>query len=209
MAKFVYRMQSILDIKVKLENQAKVAYGIANKKLMEEQEKLRAILERRAAYEAEAKELVSGTIDILKIRENKQAIDVLKSQQRTQMMNVHVAEKNVEAARKRLNEVMTERKVHEKLKEHKFEEFKQEIQYAENKEIDELVNEYSSKGYGDFKSDVAEAVVEMVRPIRGEYDKIIQDKAFLQKICEEGAEKAYYISRKTMSKVKKKVGFIV
>lgn len=144
MAKFVYRMQSILDIKLKMENQAKIAYGIANRKLMEEQEKLRAILERRAAYEAEAKELVSGVIDVRKIRENKQAIDVLKSQQRTQMMNVHVAEKNVEAARKRLNEVMTERKAHEKLKEHKFEEFKQEIQYAENKEIDELVS-YSYK----------------------------------------------------------------
>ena len=144
MAKFVYRMQSILDIKLKMENQAKIAYGIANKKLQEEQDKLRIILERRAAYEAEAKVLVSGTIDVRKIRENKQAIDVMKSQQRAQMMNVHVAEKNVEAARKRLNEVMTERKAHEKLKEHKFEEFKQEIQYAESKEIDQLVS-YSYK----------------------------------------------------------------
>ena len=140
MAKFVYRMQSILDVKLKLESQAKIAYGIANKKLAEEQEKLREILERRAAYEAQAKELVSGVIDVPKIRENKAAIDVLKSQQRAQMMNVHIAEKNVESARKRLNEVMTERKAHEKLKEHKFEEFKQEIQYAENKEIDELVS---------------------------------------------------------------------
>ena len=144
MAKFVYRMQSILDIKIKMENQAKIAYGIANKKLQEEQDKLRIILERRAAYEAEAKALVSGVIDVRKIRENKQAIDVMKSQQRAQMMNVHVAEKNVEAARKRLNEVMTERKAHEKLKEHKFEEFKQEIQYAESKEIDQLVS-YSYK----------------------------------------------------------------
>lgn len=144
MAKFVYRMQSILDIKIKMENQAKIAYGIANKKLQEEQDKLRIILERRAAYEAEAKALVSGVIDVRKIRENKQAIDVMKSQQRAQMMNVHVAEKNVETARKHLNEVMTERKSHEKLKEHKFEEFKQEIQYAENKEIDQLVS-YSYK----------------------------------------------------------------
>ncbi len=144
MAKFVYRMQSILDIKLKLESQAKVAYGVANKKLIEEQEKLRTILERRAAYETEAKNLVSGIIDVRKIRENKQAIDVLKSQQRAQMMNVHVAEKNVEAARKRLNDVMTERKAYEKLREQKFEEFKQEIQYAENKEIDELVS-YSYK----------------------------------------------------------------
>jgi len=114
MAKFVYRMQSILDVKLKLESQAKIAYGIANKKLAEEQEKLREILERRAAYEAQAKELVSGVIDVPKIRENKAAIDVLKSQQRAQMMNVHIAEKNVESARRRLNEVMTERKAHEK-----------------------------------------------------------------------------------------------
>ena len=56
------------------------------------------------------------------------------------MMNVHVAEKNLEAARVRLNNVMIERKTHEKLKEIAFEEFKQEIQYAENKEIDELVS---------------------------------------------------------------------
>ena len=49
----------------------------------------------------------------------------------------------------------------------------------------------------------------MIRPIRGEYDKIIQDKDYLKKICDEGAEKAYYISRKTMTKVKKKVGFII
>ena len=140
MAKFVYRMQSILDIKIKLENQAKIAYGVANQKLAEEQKKLREILTRRAAYEKEAKELVSGRIDVVKIRENKRAIDVVKSQQRTQMMNVHVAEKNVEAARRHLNEVMTERKTHENLKEHAFEQFKQELQYAENKEIDELVS---------------------------------------------------------------------
>lgn len=80
---------------------------------------------------------------------------------------------------------------------------------ATGKSIDELVGEYSSQGYGTFKNDVAEAVVEMIRPIRGEYDKIIQDKDYLKKICDEGAEKAYYISRKTMTKVKKKVGFII
>lgn len=48
--------------------------------------------------------------------------------------------KNVEAARLKLNEVMMERKTHEKLKEQAFEVFKQEMQYAENKEIDELVS---------------------------------------------------------------------
>lgn len=133
-------MQNILDIKVKMENQAKIAYGIANSKLMDEQGKLREIVVRKACYEREAKELVSGNIDVHKIKENKKAIETMKSKQRTQMMNVHVAEKNLEAARVRLNNVMIERKTHEKLKEIAFEEFKQEIQYAENKEIDELVS---------------------------------------------------------------------
>lgn len=133
-------MQNILDIKVKMESQAKIAYGIANTKLLDEQGKLREIVQRRSGYEREARELVSGDINVQKIRDNKRAIDTMKSRQRTQLMNVHVAEKNVEAARVRLNNVMVERKTHEKLKEIAFEDFKQEIQYAENKEIDELVS---------------------------------------------------------------------
>ena len=140
MAKFRYRMQNILDIKEKMENQAKTAYGMANAKLAAEQQKLQDILSRRAGYESKARELVSGSINVLEIRECRKAIDVLKSKQRSQMMNVHVAEKNVEAARLKLNEVMMERKTHERLKEQAFEVFKQEMQYAENKEIDELVS---------------------------------------------------------------------
>lgn len=140
MAKFTYRMQNILDIKVKMENQAKIAYGMANTRLIEEQEKLQAILLRRAAYERQAKELVNGTLDIQDIRECRRAIDVMKSKQRTQMMNVHAAEKNLEIARAELNRVMIERKTHEKLREKAFEEFKQELEHAESKEIDELVS---------------------------------------------------------------------
>ena len=125
MAKFAYRMQSILDIKEKMEGQAKIAYGVANAKLMDEQGKLQQIMIRK---------------DVPKIKECKRAVDTMKTMQRSQMMNVHVAEKNVEAARLKLNEVMMERKTHEKLKEQAFEVFKQEMQYAENKEIDELVS---------------------------------------------------------------------
>lgn len=140
MAKFTYRMQNILDIKLKMENQAKIAYGMANAKLSEEQEKLQSILIQRAGYERKAKELVTGTLLIQEIRECRRAIDTMKSRQRTQMMNVHAAEKNVELARARLNEVMVERKTHEKLREKAFEAFKLEIQRAESKEIDELVS---------------------------------------------------------------------
>ena len=116
------------------------AYGVANAKLMDEQGKLQQIMIRKAGYESQARNLVNGTIDVPKIKECKRAVDTMKTMQRSQMMNVHVAEKNVEAARLKLNEVMMERKTHEKLKEQAFEVFKQEMQYAENKEIDELVS---------------------------------------------------------------------
>lgn len=140
MAKFRYRMQNILDIKEKMENQAKTAYGMANAKLATEQQKLQDILIRRAGYESKARELVSGNLNVLEIRECRQAIDVMKSKQRSQMMNVHAVERNVELARKQLNEAMVERKTHEKLKEKAFEEFKQELLHEESKEIDELVS---------------------------------------------------------------------
>lgn len=140
MAKFRYRMQNILDIKEKMENQAKTAYGMANAKLATEQQKLQDILIRRAGYESKARELASGNLNVLEIRECRQAIDVMKSKQRSQMMNVHAAERNVELARKQLNEAMVERKTHEKLKEKAFEEFKQELLHEESKEIDELVS---------------------------------------------------------------------
>ena len=140
MAKFRYRMQNILDIKEKMENQAKTAYGMANAKLATEQQKLQDILIRSAGYESKPRELVSGNLNVLEIRECRQAIDVMKSKQRSQMMNVHAAERNVELARKQLNEAMVERKTHEKLKEKAFEEFKQELLHEESKEIDELVS---------------------------------------------------------------------
>lgn len=140
MAKFVYRMQSILDIKYKLEEQERTAYSIANGKLAEENQKLQTLLIRRAGYERRAKELAVGTIDVQSIQENKRAIDTMKSLIREQMMQVHIAEKNVELARKRLNDVMVERKVQERLREKAFEEFKVEVAAKEAQEVDELTS---------------------------------------------------------------------
>ncbi len=77
------------------------------------------------------------------------------------------------------------------------------------KSIDDIVKDYSGKGYGDFKSDVADAVVEHIRPIREEYDRIAADKAYLTDICQKGAENARKISRRTLNKVYKKVGFVI
>lgn len=75
--------------------------------------------------------------------------------------------------------------------------------------IEALAQEYHSMGYGDFKSNVAEAVVECIRPIREEYDRIISDKKYLMDICAKGAEMSQRIAYRTLNKVYKKVGFVV
>lgn len=133
-------MQSILDIKYKLEEQEKTAYGIAAQKLQEENKKLQQLMLRRMEYEKRAKELAVGKIDVRAINENKHAIDTMKSLIRDQIMQVHVAEKQVELARKRLQAVMVERKAHEKLREKAFEQFRAELAAEEAKEIDQLVS---------------------------------------------------------------------
>ena len=140
MAKFVFKMQSILNIKLKLESQAKLAYGQASRQLKEEESRLQGLITQRNRYEQRAVELVNGKISIRDIRENKVSIEIMKTRIHAQMMVVHAAEKRVEAARERLNAVMIERKTFEKLREHAFEEFKQEVAYEENQAVNELVS---------------------------------------------------------------------
>lgn len=77
------------------------------------------------------------------------------------------------------------------------------------KSIEAIQNDYSGLGYGDFKKDVAEAVVEHIRPIREKYEALSGDKAYLEGIYKTGAEKAGYIAEKTLKKVYKKVGFLL
>lgn len=75
--------------------------------------------------------------------------------------------------------------------------------------IDSIAADYSCKGYGDFKADVAEAVVEHIKPIRAEYDRLSEDKAYLVDVYTKGAERANRIADRTLKKVYKKIGFIV
>lgn len=75
--------------------------------------------------------------------------------------------------------------------------------------IDKIVSDYSGKGYGEFKADVAEAVVEHIRPIRERYDQLSNDKQFLVDVYTKGAERADRIAQKTLNKVYKKIGFII
>jgi len=68
--------------------------------------------------------------------------------------------------------------------------------------------EFASQGYGAFKSTVGEALAESVSAIQVKYNQLMNDKGYLEKLISENADKAAYIASKTLSKVKKKVGFL-
>ena len=140
MAKFVYRMQNILELKEKIEEQEKMAFSLANMKLQEEQQRLADLIVRRQGYEAELAELTQGKLNIREIKRCKEAINAMRSKIRDQMMEVAKAQKAVDAARARLDEVMKDRKTHEKLREKAFEEFKKELLAEESKETDQLIS---------------------------------------------------------------------
>ena len=74
--------------------------------------------------------------------------------------------------------------------------------------FDEIERVYGDKGYASFKKACGEAVVERLKPIKEEYDRLMGDKEYLLNVAKEGAEKARRIARRTMQKVKRKVGLV-
>ena len=76
------------------------------------------------------------------------------------------------------------------------------------KSFPEIEAEFAGQGYGRFKPAVGDAVVECLRPIREEAQRILSDKAYLESVYKAGAEKASYVANKTLRKVYKKIGFV-
>ncbi len=76
------------------------------------------------------------------------------------------------------------------------------------KTYEEIEKEFDGHGYGDFKKAVGESVVEMLRPIREETERLLADKAYLESVYRAGAEKAERVANRTVAKVYKKVGFV-
>ena len=79
---------------------------------------------------------------------------------------------------------------------------------ATGRDFAAIEQEFAGHGYGDFKQAVGEAVVELLRPIREETERLLADKAYLESVYRAGAEKASYVANRTLSKVYKKVGFL-
>lgn len=71
----------------------------------------------------------------------------------------------------------------------------------------EVEKEFDGKGYGDFKTAVGESVVDVLKPVQERFAQLEKDKAYIDSIIKENAEKANYFAQKTLRKVQKKVGF--
>jgi len=76
------------------------------------------------------------------------------------------------------------------------------------KSFEEIEREFDGRGYGDFKLAVGEACADALAPLQEEYKRLMNDKAYLEKILSEGAAHASYISDRMVSKVYRKVGFL-
>ncbi|MEG1459193.1 MAG: flagellar export protein FliJ [Acetivibrio sp.] len=145
MAKFLYKMENILSIKYKLEEQAKTSFGQARRLLDKEEEKLKKMEDHRDTYEKILRGEMNNQLNIKEIIRCEDAIEIIKYDIKLQLIAVNIAKQQLELARIKLNEAMVDRKIHEKLKENAFETFKKELEKAEQKEIDELVSFTYSK----------------------------------------------------------------
>lgn len=76
------------------------------------------------------------------------------------------------------------------------------------KKVEDIVEMYHGKGYGIFKSELAEVVVDALEPVQTRYRQYLDNKDFLEEVYTEGAQKAETKARKTLRKVYKKIGFI-
>lgn len=150
MAKFIYRMQNILSLQLKLESEAKIQLTMANNILRQEEEKLEKIYEDIISYENIIRNYENAIVDILEIKRCNDAIAVKKIEVETQKTKIVEAEKNVEKAMAKMKKSMIERKTQEVLKERAFEEFIKEVNEEEKKEVDQIVSyQYNNSGEGE------------------------------------------------------------
>ena len=138
MARFNYRMQSILDLKYKTEGQAKTEFGLARRALIDEEEKLAALYARKERYFEEGRKMrESDALPVMEIMQNDSFMERMDELIEEQKLAVKRAEDFVEEKRLILTNEMQERQMQERLRERAFEQFIADEKAAEYKEIDE------------------------------------------------------------------------
>lgn len=140
MVKFRYSMQSILNLKYRLEDQAKGEYALAKHRYDEEIAKLEQLKNRRENYENYLRSLMLDRLDFQEIQFTKAGIVAMEDAIVRQNEVIKKAWKEVEAASEKLKEFMIERKTQEKLREKAFEVYLRESAQEEQKETDEIVS---------------------------------------------------------------------
>ena len=80
---------------------------------------------------------------------------------------------------------------------------------AQKKSVDEVVKEFDGLMYGHLKVRTGEAVCEMLRPMKEEYNHLIKDEAYLMQCAKEGAQRAQVIAHETLNRFKKAIGFVM
>ena len=108
MAKFVFELQSILEIKEKLETQEKMLYASAQARLFEEIDKLDNFKNKKISYESQMRENMLSGLDVRTLCECNNGIEIMKDAIKTQQIEVSKAQKNVDIAQRRLNDAVKE-----------------------------------------------------------------------------------------------------
>ena len=137
MAKFQFRMQSVLNIKLRLEEQEKLSFAAQRKRLDDEEEKLQGLFKRKEFYEEEGRKMRNKALKVNDILENEAAIIRIKEYIDEQTKVVKEAERLLEEERLKLSEAIKERKTYEKLRENALDAFLKEELRKEGLENDE------------------------------------------------------------------------
>ena len=145
-------MESVLNIKLKLEDQAKIAYANARSLLNIEEEKLKNMEQKKAFYEDEYRINSSNKLNLKKLKQLSLAIDIMKDNIVQQIVVVRAATQRLEVARIRMKDAMIERKAQEKLKEKAWQKYMIEFEAEEQKEIDER-NSFNYSGFLLYEED--------------------------------------------------------
>ncbi|MCR4721079.1 MAG: flagellar export protein FliJ [Lachnospiraceae bacterium] len=140
MQKFKFKLEGVLSVKLRLEEQAKAAFASAMQSLNACEQRRDEAAKRVSAYEHRFEELISGVLNVTEINMCKEAIRIVREDLAEKENAVKRASNRVEMCRKNLTNAIMERKTLEKLKEKEFEEYIKEYNDEERKQIDELVS---------------------------------------------------------------------
>jgi flagellar FliJ protein len=145
MAKFSFRLQSVLNLKIRLEEQQRTVFASTRKRLSDEEEKLEELYTRKAFYEEEGRSMLKESLHVMDILANGNAIERIKEYIEDQKATIRYWENRVEEERLKLVEMIKERKMYERLREKAFEEYMQEENHTEG-----VINdEHNSFVYGE------------------------------------------------------------